>query len=512
MRLFQMSLASGVMILVIAALRALTLHRVPKGTFMVLWGTALVRLLIPFSLPSALSVYTLLAEKKAPALQASGLAAVLPEEASAVSQQAGAASGGADSVWTAVWAVGTVLCAAYFVVGYARCWREFQTSLLVENEFLRRWLQTHRLRRQISVRQLDRVSSALTFGVLRPVILLSKKTDWSDEAALRYVLEHEFVHIRRLDAAFKLAVLAAVCVHWYNPAVWLLYVLANRDMELACDEAVVRRFGMGARAAYAGVLIQMEEQKSGFAPLCSRFGGNAAEERIRAIMKTKRSSLVSIALAAALVAGTVTVFATSARDTAAFEAQQLGVGTFDAADYAPFGLVRDAEEDSYIWNGKTVRFFYDAEKQASFTNFYTGTVDLEAEYDENRKLTGVKECSQAAYDVHTKRYASSAANHLPCDAVETGNDEEAEALLLAYASYGAAFDEQTQSLVYGGKRIAALFDAEKPLTYVDDNGSVYLKLERSGGNAALQEISASEARKLLKTGLPGAVTAEEAGR
>lgn len=117
MRLFQMSLASGVMILVIAALRALTLHRVPKGTFMVLWGTALVRLLIPFSLPSALSVYTLLAEKKAPALQASGLAAVLPEEASAVSQQAGAASGGADSVWTAVWAVGTVLCAAYFAVG-----------------------------------------------------------------------------------------------------------------------------------------------------------------------------------------------------------------------------------------------------------------------------------------------------------------------------------------------------------------------------------------------------------
>ena len=252
MRLFQMSLASGVMLLVIAALRALTLHRVPKGTFMVLWSAALARLLVPLSLPSALSVYTLLAEKKAPALQNAGLAAVLPEEAIAASQQAGAASGGAASVWIAVWAVGTVLCAAYFAMGYARCWLEFQTSLLVENEFLRRWLQTHRLRRQISVRQLDRVSSALTFGVLRPVILLSKKTDWSDEAALRYVLEHEFVHIRRLDAAFKLAVLLAVCVHWYNPAVWLLYVLANRDMELACDEAVVRRFGMGPERPMPG--------------------------------------------------------------------------------------------------------------------------------------------------------------------------------------------------------------------------------------------------------------------
>ena len=283
MRLTQMSLAGGVMILAIAALRALTLHRVPKGTFMVLWGAALARLLLPFSLPSALSVYTLLAEKKAPALQASALSAVLTEETAAVSQQVGAASGGATSVWTAVWAVGTVLCAAYFARGYARAYREFQTSLPVENEFLRRWLQTHRLRRQISVRQLDRISSALTFGVLRPVILLPKRTDWSDETVLRYVLEHEFAHIRRLDAAFKLAVLLAACVHWYNPAVWLLYVLANRDMELAGDEAVVRRFGMGARAAYAGVLIQMEEQKSGFAPLCSQFGGNAAEERIRAI-------------------------------------------------------------------------------------------------------------------------------------------------------------------------------------------------------------------------------------
>ena len=252
MRLFQMSLAGGVMILVIAALRALTLHRVPKGTFMVLWGTALVRLLVPASLPSALSVYTLLAEKEAPALQNAGLAAVLPEEAIAASQQAGAASGGAVSVWAAVWAAGTVLCAAYFMLGYARCYREFQTSLPVENEFLRRWLQTHRLRRQISVQQLDRVSSALTFGVLRPVILLSQKTDWSDEKALRYVLEHEFVHIRRLDAAFKLAVLAVACVHWYNPAVWLLYVLANRDMELACDETVVRRFGMGPERSMPG--------------------------------------------------------------------------------------------------------------------------------------------------------------------------------------------------------------------------------------------------------------------
>ena len=84
--------------------------------------------------------------------------------------------------------------------------------------------------------------------------------------ALRYVLEHEFVHIRRFDALWKLLLLAAACAHWFNPLVWVMYVLANRDLELSCDETVVRRFG-GARASYARVLIGMEAEKSGFAPL-----------------------------------------------------------------------------------------------------------------------------------------------------------------------------------------------------------------------------------------------------
>ena len=60
--------------------------------------------------------------------------------------------------------------------------------------------------------------------MLRPVILLPKKTDWTDEEALRYVLEHEFVHIRRFDSVGKLLLIAAACVHWFNPLVWAMYV------------------------------------------------------------------------------------------------------------------------------------------------------------------------------------------------------------------------------------------------------------------------------------------------
>ena len=110
-----------------------------------------------------------------------------------------------------------------------------------------------------------RISSPLTFGVLRPVILVPKKTDWTDETALRYVLEHEFVHIQRFDVLSKLRLIAAGCVHWFNPLVWVMYVLANRDLELSCDETVLRRFGGDIRAAYARVLIRMEAARGGTA-------------------------------------------------------------------------------------------------------------------------------------------------------------------------------------------------------------------------------------------------------
>ena len=82
---------------------------------------------------------------------------------------------------------------------------------------------------------------------------MPKRTDWRDETALRYVLEHEFVHIQRFYTVFKLLLIASVCVHWFNPLVWVMYVLANRDIELSCDETVVCRFGSGTRASYAKV-------------------------------------------------------------------------------------------------------------------------------------------------------------------------------------------------------------------------------------------------------------------
>lgn len=316
MSLLQMSVTGGVMILVITVLRALAMNHVPKKTFLALWAAALLRLLVPVSLPSALNIYSLLGQNTSPAVKKIS-AAAFPVFSSgqnaAVLPQTDAAPVQTISAWNIVWLVGLVLCAAFFAAAYWNCCREFRMSFPVDNDASRRWLRAHPLRRKISIRQSDRVSSPLTFGILHPVVLMPKRTDWEDETALQYVLEHEFVHIRQFDAASKLLLTAAACVHWFNPLVWVMYVLANRDMELSCDETVVRHFGSGTRAAYANVLICMEEARSGFAPLGSHFSRNAIEERITAIMKTGKITVISLVLAVLLVAGTVTVFATSAK-------------------------------------------------------------------------------------------------------------------------------------------------------------------------------------------------------
>ena len=136
------------------------------------------------------------------------------------------------------------VCAAVFAVAYWRCRREFRMSLPVDSDVSRQWLQAHPLRRTATICQSDRIASPLTFGVLHPVILMPKGTDWKGGRTLQYVLEHEFVHILRFDTLSKLLLIGAVCVHWFNPMVWVLYILANRNLELSCDETVVRRFAI----------------------------------------------------------------------------------------------------------------------------------------------------------------------------------------------------------------------------------------------------------------------------
>lgn len=473
MKLLQMSLAGGVMILVITVIRALAIERLPKKTFLALWAAALARLLAPVSLSSALSIYSLLARRAPAAAEWTAVPALpaLPAEtgaaaaAAAAAQQTASAPAAQPPVWTIVWAVGAAVCAVVFAAAYGRCSREFRASFPVENDVTRRWLQSHPLRRTIAIRQSGRISSPLTFGVLRPVILMPKKTDWTDETALRYVLEHEFVHIQRFDVLSKLLLIAAVCVHWFNPLVWVMYVLANRDLELSCDETVLRRFGGDVRAAYARVLIRMEAARGGFAPLCNHFGKNAIEERITAIMKTKRITIVSLGLAALLVAGTVTVFATSAQggtsgtpvkasgafaeENAAFAgsggtAVESGVPLQPDTDYTAAGI--SSEGRLWYYAGQPVAMIYDDNDSIYMDEEAAGGCYLHVRRDSAGVISGV--------DVLTKEQFRELADQRMNAASDTTYEES------TLMSYVDPADGRTYYSFDGGKTFEPLTDAE----------------------------------------------------
>lgn len=305
------------MILAVIVIRALVINLLPKKTFGALWGIVVVRLLIPFSVPSTFSVYSLLGDNAFVIDAARDTQAIGMQQNETAGQMAVIVHGISNatntiSIWTVIWAVGVLVCAMFIAVSYWKCRQEFQTSLPVDNDFIRNWLNIHKQRRVISIRQSSRFSAPLTYGIFRPVILMPTSTEWENTKSLQYVLAHEYVHIRRFDSIRKLVFIVVPCVHWFNPLVWAMYILANRDIELSCDEAVVRLFGENTKAAYARALISMEETRSGLTPLCNNFSKNAIEERITAIMKIKKTTIFSFVLAGFIVAGTTTAFATSA--------------------------------------------------------------------------------------------------------------------------------------------------------------------------------------------------------
>ncbi len=356
----QMTVSGAVLILLIVLLRGIALKRLPKSIFPVLWGIALSRLLLPVVIPSAYSIYSLPVWKQA----AAGLQSSYEAMQNPVDGENRERAGGPENIeeqkrigkteniderkntdirrrgqtepenirkeqnsceqperfgmepWRmetllSVWCAGMSACMLFFVTTYLRALFLFRTSLPVRKAGVERWLLEHKKRRRISVRQSDRVMTPLTYGIFRPVILLPKQTDWQNEEGLAYILLHEYVHICRMDAVTKLLAVSALCVHWFNPFVWVMYVLLNRDMELSCDEKVVRLSGGTQKAAYARVLIDMAARQSGLMPLGSHFGQNVVEERIDAIMKWKKNSFCKKIVSGAVFVGLAVVFTAS---------------------------------------------------------------------------------------------------------------------------------------------------------------------------------------------------------
>ena len=309
----QAAIFSGsAMILLVLALRLFLKKHLPHRVFPALWCLCALRLLLPITIPSHLSVWNLL--HTSVAAQADGVISDVltpfPSLATnSITEPAADAAGIRPMLL--VWLVCAILFAAYFVIGYACMVRRFRGTRLAPQPSVDTLLDRFRFSRDPRICMSNSHRAPLTFGVFRPTVLLPEDLPVGD-AQFQLILAHELAHIRRKDCLRKLLLTVCLCLYWWNPLVWLMVWLANRDMELACDEAVLRALGSDCRKAYALTLLDMAQRKPKSAPLCSGFARSSAEERIRAILNFKRiPAWVGICVAVLFVL-TASVFTTQA--------------------------------------------------------------------------------------------------------------------------------------------------------------------------------------------------------
>lgn len=552
MSLLQMSFLGTVIILLIVVLRAVLINRLPKKTFLILWWIALIRLLVPFSIKSVTSIYSLLQSiysdinpvRTAQTTTFLPIHGNMPEIANGLSE-AMVQRTESISILSVIWLAGLLLCFGFFAVSYIKCYREFRFSLPVENDILEAWKEKHPLKRSLSIRQTETIAAPLSYGVIRPVILMPKNTEWKNIYQLRYVLEHEYVHIRRLDMLTKLIMIAAVCIHWFNPLVWVMYILFNRDLELSCDETVVRRFGMDIKSVYATALISMEEKKSGLTPLCNSFSKNAIEERIRAIMKIKKTSKFAVMISAVLVIGVTGGFATSASslEKNTETAQENGETTVALNEVN----IREDEplssSDVEWWTAEEYAKWLDEEKEVLQSiigeKAYTGgdgwfvwtqekVDETIALYEDNlQKIKDGMKLSKSsddavgitmAYSPENIEYAKQEAETVT-ENKDSNENVFSEEQLSEYAKAGITYQKETGFLMYDGKTIGYFRDEFKPGTYTISSkrgGTLRVEVQREN-YGTITDVKAeplsddfwSEPAALVESSGGEAVTADE---
>lgn len=335
MSLIQMSAAAGILILGIVLFRSLFVHRLPKKVMILLWEIAILRLLLPFAIPlplpefladarSMISTETSYAETSGKfysidtqILDGNWVEFEISEDAAAV------LSGKAGRDWsTAVKMIyllvtAVMLCGSLFL--YIKDSRLFKEALPMSEQEKERLItlaaiedKDLRRLRKVKFMRSDRTATPVTYGLIHPAIVFPKGLHLQEDAKARFYLRHELVHIRNYDNCKKLLAHLTLCIHWFNPLVWVMYLLFNRDMELMCDERVVRL--SGERQDYALTLLSMAAGRNiGFRTGLG-FGKNAVKERILAVMTFKKTTLTGTLAAILAVTAALTVFITNADD------------------------------------------------------------------------------------------------------------------------------------------------------------------------------------------------------
>ena len=304
LKIINMSISASWLIFAVLILR-LVLKKAPKWVNVLLWGIVAIRLICPFSFESALSLIP--SAETFPKKIISGPSFDVQSGITPVDNRINdylgdryfegvtvPANNGNTimTILTIVWTIGILLLVAYTVISYWRLHREIDTAVRYKDNIF----------------QSENVSSPFVLGLIKPRIYLPFKLDGQD---MEHVVAHEQAHIRRKDHWWKPLGFLLLTIHWFNPLMWLAYVLLCRDIELACDEKVIKGLSNEQRADYTQALVACSVNHRMIAACPLTFGEVGVKERVKSVMNYKKPAFWVIIIAVIICVGVAACFLTN---------------------------------------------------------------------------------------------------------------------------------------------------------------------------------------------------------
>lgn len=443
MNLFQMSISASILVIFVVIVRRIMGKLILRRMIVWLWGIAIARLLLPFSIPIPFGLARLWNDigSLTPA-QVSGTA--LSTEATVQSSPVKEVTVASINPALLIWIVGLVIFLVYYTISWLRSHNQLKAGLPINDPIIDGWINRLKLRRHIKVFVSDRITTPMTTGVMFPKIILPKHIVNCDEQELSYIVTHETTHIRQFDVLWKHFGLLVLCLHWFNPTVWILCALLNKDIEMACDEKVLTLLGKQNKANYAMALIQMVERNAKI-NVGYGFSKKAVKKRIRNIMKYKRHSIIGTVLGSFLLLCSMFVFSSCANTNQADYREEAPVISREElyAQYTDFGMTYNVDDDRLYYDGEKVHNFYDPVMELTYS-VPDGTLYLEALYNGN-VLSGI---TVVGFDT-TETIISTATNM---------QDTTTNGLYSAYEQYGLVWNDTDDRLYYNDEKVRYFFD------------------------------------------------------
>ena len=285
----NMSMTGSIVILLVMFAR-LILKRTPKIFSYALWSVVLFRLLCPVAFTAPVSALNALSPEVQEASELTSIVYYLPAElkkesnftfipaenqsGNQIEQPEPVSHTELDIMQVAsyVWIAGTVVMLLYSVIQYIRLRLKLVGAMAYSG----------------NVYCADYIDTPFVMGILSPKIYLPSDVPTKER---KYVIAHERHHIRRFDHIIKLLAYFALCIHWFNPIVWAAFILAGKDMEMSCDEAVIRKLGSQIRADYSASLLRLSTHKKIIAGIPLAFGEGDTKGRVMTMAKWKKPKL-----------------------------------------------------------------------------------------------------------------------------------------------------------------------------------------------------------------------------